>query len=116
MAVKISATFWAILWFDPNSTLKKYRVGAQINSVAKNIIGSFKAELIACHKLWLDPITAPYRAKKIRLDTSIARIFSDNRTPSLISLKKWVLFLRIVSIIAKSFIVEDARLRSANIT
>jgi hypothetical protein len=59
IAVRMRAKFWVRLWLDPKRTLKKYRVGEQTTNVARKRIGNLSAELNVCHRLCVDPITAP---------------------------------------------------------
>src|SRR5262245_7840999 len=55
------------------------------------------AELPACHRLWVDPITAPYSARKAMLERSMARIFSGRFVAWRLSPKKAVRSRRIDS-------------------
>src|SRR5258706_6906890 len=101
MAVSSRATLWPRFWLEPNSTLKKYRVGAQMTRVARNRIGSLTAELSAWSGLCDEPITAPYSARHTTLAASMARVLAPRSTPCRISSKKRCRSRRMASMTAR---------------
>jgi hypothetical protein len=59
IAVRISVRVCMTLCFDPYNILKKCIEGPQIAKVAKNRMGSFTREEIACSHLPPEPRTMP---------------------------------------------------------